>query len=173
MKAQDLISNCYRFSLMTFAMLAACTITWINTSIQSRKQLFLDARYFSGIHFHEATNNIRIPFRGFPIHPPRPLVFASSALFSWISLSCTLLFFSRTLTQSLCFLHKGLSRDPNQTGVFCSLTLLITLLVNMQQWKHHFLPFCLWASTISYFTVFACLCTVLKRLTPWVYNSVA
>ncbi len=141
--------------------------------IQSRKQLFLDARYFSGIHFHEATNNIRIPFRGFPIHPPRPLVFASSALFSWISLSCTLLLFSRTLTQSLCFLHKRLSRDPNQTGVFCSLTLLITLLVNMQQWKHHFQLSRLWASTISYFTVFACLCTVLKRLTQWVYNSVA
>lgn len=36
--------------------------------------------------------------------------------------------FSRTLTQSLCFPHMGLSRDLNQTGVICSLTLLITLL---------------------------------------------
>lgn len=155
---------------------AVCMENNLNTFfIQSKNGLFLNRWWFSKIHFHEATNSIRILFRGFsdPPPPPRPLVFASSALFSWISLSCTLLFFSRTLAQSLCFPHKGLSRDLNQTGVICSLTLLITLLVNMQQRKHHFLPFCLWASTISYFAMFACLCTALTRLTRRVYNSVA
>lgn len=138
---------------------AGCMYHNLNQSfIQSRKQLFLDTRYFSRIHFHEATNNIRILFRGFP-PPSSPPCFRLKCFVLLNLIIMHSVVFSRTLTQSLCFLHKGLSRDPNQTGVFCSLTLLIILLVNMQQWQHHFLPFCLWASTISYFAVFACLCT--------------
>lgn len=173
MKAWDLISNCYRFSLMTSAVLPASTVTWINPSFNRKSNCFWTQDIFLESIFIRATKQHQDSVQRFSDPPSSPLVFASSALFSWISLSCTLLFFSWTLTQSFCVSHKGLSRDPNQTGVFCSLTLLITLLVNMQQQKHHFLPYCLWASTISCFAVFACLCAALKRLMQWVYNSVA
>lgn len=92
-KACDLISTSYWRSLMTFAVLSAWKITWINFSFNRKRGCFwMDDSFLESIFMRPQTTS-GFCSEVFPIHPPRPLVFASSALFSWISLSCTLLFF--------------------------------------------------------------------------------
>lgn len=114
-KASQLISNAHWHSLVTFAILAPCIQKRMCNSSSSSKSVFIIL--MTVLRFHEAANNIRILFRGFPIHPPRLLVLASSALFSWISLWRSVVF-SRTFTRFFVFGTKGFPRDPNQTGVF-------------------------------------------------------